>query len=166
MTGKALRPASEADSRRARSGSRLSYPGRLLQLLMVAGALGLAGCASMISNVTEGLATDLSDAILNSEDLEVVRDGAPAYLIMLDALLRNDPDNPTLLIAAGRLNSAYATAFVDNPTRKQAFAGKAFELVKRAACIELSWTCSAEAMPFAEFQMQVDGLGAHAVASA
>ncbi|MYE12287.1 MAG: hypothetical protein F4X99_11665 [Gammaproteobacteria bacterium] len=38
----------------------------------------LGGCASVVSSVTEDLAEDLSSAILDSEDLAVVRDGAPA----------------------------------------------------------------------------------------
>ena len=96
-----------------------------------------------MSSVTEGLAADLSSAILDNEDIAVVRDGAPAYLIMLDALLRSAPDNAPLLNAAATLNGAYATAFVDDPRRQQAFANKALELASRAACPRLVWTCSA-----------------------
>lgn len=144
-------------ARSSRSGAHRKSRICLLPALLAVWLLS-SGCASMISGVTEGLATDLSDAILNSDDLEVVRDGAPAYLIMLDALLRNDPDNPTLLIAAGRLNSAYSAAFVDDPMRKRSFAVKAFELTKRAACIELEWACDAEDMPFDQFEAAVQGL--------
>ena len=101
------------------------------------------GCSSVMSSVTEGLAADLSSAILDNEDIAVVRDGAPAYLIMLDALLRSAPDNAPLLNAAATLNGAYATAFVDDPKRQQAFADKALQLASRAACPRLAWTCSA-----------------------
>ncbi len=107
--------------------------------------VALAGCASVVSSVTESLAEDLSSAILDSEDLEVVRDGAPAYLIMLDALLRSDPDSPTLLAAAATLNGAYGTAFADEPERRRAFADKALRLASRAACEALPWTCTARA---------------------
>lgn len=103
----------------------------------------LCGCASFVSSVTEGLAEDLSSAILNSEDVEVVRAGAPAYLIMLDALLNSDPDNTALLTSAASLNAAYATAFVDDPVRRQAFAVKSFELASRAACSKIDWICTA-----------------------
>ena len=54
----------------------------------------LGGCASLVSSVTERLAEDLSSSILDNDDLDVVRDGAPAYLIMLDALLRSNPESP------------------------------------------------------------------------
>ena len=102
----------------------------------------LGGCASLVSSVTEDLAEDLSSAILDSEDLAVVRDGAPAYLIMLDALLQSDPDNASLLAAAATLNGAYGTAFVDDPERGRAFADKALRLAARAACEEIPWTCT------------------------
>ena len=46
-----------------------------------------SSCSTLISSVTQGFAEDLSVAILESEDLEMVRDGAPAYLILLDLSL-------------------------------------------------------------------------------
>ena len=59
-------------------------------------SLVLSGCASIVSSVTDTLAEDLSRAILDNDDLATVRDGAPAFLIVLDALLTSDPDNPNL----------------------------------------------------------------------
>ena len=111
----------------------------------LAPCLFVCGCSSVLSSVTESLATDLSSAILDNEDVAVVRDGAPAYLIMLDALLRSAPDNRALLTAAATLNGAYATAFVADASRRQAFADKALRLATRAACPALAWTCRARA---------------------
>lgn len=111
----------------------------------------LAGCASLISNITSGLAADLSNAILNSDDPAVVRDGAPAYLIMLDAL-GQDGDNAALLRAAASLNSAYATAFVTDDARRRNFTQKAFRLAQRAACLDVPWLCEARTLPFDEFE--------------
>lgn len=124
----------------ARARSRLR---RLAPALALTAAAVLCGCSKIVSSVASNLAEDLSSAILDSEDLDVVRDGAPAYLIMLDALLRSAPDDPSLLTAAASLNGAYATAFVDAPERRRAFADKAFRLAARAACEEIEWTCTA-----------------------
>ena len=115
----------------------------MMKLVWLAACVLACGCSSLLSSVTESLAADLSSAILENEDIAVVRDGAPAYLIMLDALLRSSPGNPALLNAAAALNGAYATAFVDDPVRQRAFADKALRLASRAACAELSWTCQA-----------------------
>ena len=101
------------------------------------------GCASIISSVTEGLAEDMSSALLNTEDLQVAREGSAAFLIMLEGFLRSSPDSTALMQAGVTLNGAYATAFVDDPERRRLFAERAFELAQRASCAKLSWACSA-----------------------
>ena len=111
----------------------------------------LCGCASLIDKVTSGLAADLSNAILNSDDPAVIRDGAPAYLIMLDAL-GQEGASADLLRASASLNSAYATAFVADEARQRNFTDKAFRLAQRAACIDVAWLCEARTLPFDEFE--------------
>lgn len=120
----------------------------------VAVAIALGGCAALVGKATSGLADDLSAAILDSDDPAVVRDGAPAFLIMLDALLRSGDGNADLLRAAAALNGAYATAFVDEPQRRRAFADKALALARKAACADMRWSCEARAMPFEAFERQ------------
>ena len=129
-------------------------PRRLCALVAQLAILGcLSGCAALIGKVTSGLATDLSDAILNSDDPAVIRDGAPAYLIMLDAL-GQDGSNPDLLRTSASLNSAYATAFVTDETRRRNFTDKALRLAQRAACIDVAWLCDARTLPFDDFEAQ------------
>ena len=117
-------------------------------------SLALPGCAVLAGKLTGGLAADLSGAILESDDPEVVRDGAPAYLIMLDALLRRGGRSPDLLRSAAALNGAYATAFVRDEARRRAFADKAFDLAQRAACIDVEWTCEARTMAFEALELR------------
>lgn len=133
---------------------------------MTAAALLFAGCASLIGSVTGGLFEDLSDAILDSDDPATVRDGAPAYLLMLDALLRGDPDNPSLLRGAATLNGAYATAFVADEDRRRAFATKAFEFARRAGCIDIDWLCDARTMSFDDLARHVATLESRDVPAA
>ena len=114
--------------------------------------LALAGCTNVVTGMTETLASDLTAAMLDNDDLEVVRNGAPAYLIMLDALLRSNADSPALLQAAASLNAAYGSAFADDPDQARNFADKALRLASRAACAEVPWTCEARTMPFAELR--------------
>ena len=119
---------------------------------MVVAIVGcLSGCAALVGKITSGLATDLSDAILNSDDPAVIRDGAPAYLIMLDAL-GQDGNSADLLRAAASLNSAYATAFVTDEARQRNFTKKALRLAERAACLDVAWLCDARTLPFDEFE--------------
>ena len=135
---------------------------RLVAFLLVP---ALAGCASLIGKITGGIATDLSNAILNSDDPEVIRDGAPAYLIMLDAL-GQDSGNADLLRASAALNSAYATVFVEDEGRRRNFTRKALRLARRAACIDVPWLCEAQALPFDELEQRVAGLDVEDVPAA
>ena len=133
----------------------MAYP-RLLAALAI--AVTLSGCAAIIGSVTGGIASDLSDAILDSDDPATVRDGAPAYLIMLDALLRRSGENADLLRAAASLNGAYATAFVADESRRRAFATKAFEFALRATCLDIAWTCEVRTLSFPELERNVQSL--------
>ena len=136
-------------------GARPSATWRRWALVLGLGLLpGLGGCASLIANVTSSLAADLSSAILDSDDPAVIRDGAPAYLIMLDALGK-DSGNADLLRASASLNSAYATAFVSDEARQRNFTQKAFRLAQQAACLDVAWLCDARTLPFDEFENQV-----------
>ncbi len=128
------------------------YPARAAVVLAI--FLGLSGCATLISNATSGLAADLSNAILDSDDPAVVRDGAPAFLIMLDALLRQG-GSADLLRAAATLNSAYATAFVGEEERRKAFTNKALALAERAACMDIDWACEVRTAAFDDLEQDV-----------
>ncbi len=111
-----------------------------------------AGCAIVIETITEDLAQDLSNAILDNSDIEVVRDGAPAYLILIDGLLEQSPDSVRLLSQAATLNSAYASAFVTDPERARVMAQKALDLAAKAVCLDIDEGCGLATMPYREFE--------------
>ena len=112
----------------------------------------LAACASLMSSAVEDLAGDLSAAILENPDVDMVRDGAPAFLLLIDGLLKSNPDNPVLLSQAALLNSAYAGAFVADGERARLMAAKGRAMAERALCVERKENCGVAAKPFAEFE--------------
>ena len=83
---------------------------RLAAAAIVPFVLTLTGCV----NISERLAGSLSGAIQRQTDIETVRDGAPAYLLMIDGLIDGDPQNAQLLLSGARLYGSYASAFVDD----------------------------------------------------
>ena len=102
--------------------------------------LALSGCASVVRKASDGFANNLGAAVLDSEDPATVRDGLPAYLLLLDSLVAaqkpGDPTNAGLLRAAAKLNAAYAGNFTgDDRVRSQRLAGKAFRLAREATCL-------------------------------
>lgn len=159
MAGRVLERIAVARGRRPRVGPLRSGAVALA-------CLAVSGCANLVGQVTSGLATDLSEAILDSSDPAVVRDGAPAYLIMLDALLRRGADNADLLRAAASLNGAYSTAFVTDEARRQAFADKALDLALRAACVDIAWMCEVRTLPFEDLERRVAAMGIRDVPAA
>lgn len=128
------------------------FPG--LAILLLISSLFLSGCASLMSSVTSGLADDLADTILNSRDVETVREGVPAYLLMIDSFLRSSPENPDLLLAAANLNGAFSVFTEGNRTKL--LSAKALDYATRAACIEARSLCGLREMPFREFQSVLD----------
>ena len=115
----------------------------------------LLGCATILNNVTSGLANDLSTAILSSEDPEIVADGLPSYILLIDSFVSSPRPNPAMLRAAAELNGAYATAFVDDLERQRNLAAKAFDYAQRAFCIEHKEGCEVVDMPMDRFKSLV-----------
>ncbi len=103
----------------------------------------LSGCASLIGSATSRMAEDITLAILNQDDPATVRDGAPAYLLMIDGLIEGDPDNTGLLLAGARLYGSYAGAFAEDEDRARRLSQKALHYARRALCEEDAALCAA-----------------------
>ena len=125
--------------------------------LIVVGLVGLAniGCTILVSNATSGLTDDVSTALVDQSDPILVRDGAPAYLILIEGLIAGSPENQDLLLAAARLYSSYASAFVDDRARSSALNAKARDYGERVLCLNARVLCEAIVGPFDVFEAQL-----------
>lgn len=101
--------------------------------------------------VTERLAANVSGAIVNQNDPETVRDGAPAYLVLIDGLIEGEPESIGLLLAGARLYGAYAALFVEEPERAARLADKSAEYAERALCLDLPAVCAVRAAQYQQF---------------
>ena len=90
---------------------------RVVPWLLLSLTLVLSGCASMVSSMASRMADNLADTIANSQDVETVKQGIPAYLLLIDSFVRGNPDDPQLLMAAARLNGSFS-ALVEGPRVK------------------------------------------------
>ncbi|MDA0788443.1 MAG: TRAP transporter TatT component family protein [Proteobacteria bacterium] len=126
---------------------------KILQSLLLASTLSLCGCASLISGVTSGMAADLADTIINSDDVDTVREGVPAYLLLVDSFLRSSPDNVDLLLAASTLNGAF-TVFVDEE-RAKTLSEKSLGYARHAGCLSTRTLCQLDVLAFDEFEAQL-----------
>ena len=54
----------------------------------------MGGCSIVVKRVGNSFSGSLNAAVLNHTDLELVRDGAPAYMLLMDSLLQRHPNDP------------------------------------------------------------------------
>ncbi|MEM9304442.1 MAG: TRAP transporter TatT component family protein [Pseudomonadota bacterium] len=108
----------------------------------------LGGCATIVDSASQRFANALSAGILSQTDEQVVRDGLPAYLLLVDGFIAEDPDNLRLLLAGADLYGSYAGAFVDDPERAKRLAGRGRDYGERALCVADDALCTAFGGPF------------------
>lgn len=118
------------------------------RILLLFAALAATGCASLVGRASDRLAAQLGSAITNSNDPATVRDGLPAYLLLVDGLVEGqtpgDRRNAGLLFAAAELNGAYAGNFTgDDTVRARRLAAKAMDYARRGTCVQDLRLCEA-----------------------
>ncbi len=118
----------------------------------------LAGCAGMVSSATGRLASDLSAAILEQNDPETVEAGAPAYLLLIDGLIRDNPKSEDLLLSGAKLYGAYAGVFVKDAERAQRLTSKSRDYAERALCRHRTELCGLGKRPYDDYRAALDGL--------
>lgn len=113
----------------------------------------LAGCGTLVSAASERVAVDLRSAVLNHDDPDTVRDGAPAWMLMVDAMAAADPGNAALQVQATHLYASYAGGFVagDAP-RARRLSNRARHYGRTALCAQRREACALLDAPFVEFE--------------
>ena len=129
---------------------------------IVVGMSGLClttGCSAVMSSATARLSGSLGAAVMEHNDPETVRQGAPAYLLLIDGLVAQDPDNSSTLLTAARLYSSYAGAFVADEARARRLAESGRDYGWRGLCEQEPRMCGVWNRPFEEFERIVRSLG-------
>ncbi len=126
----------------------MQFSSRKIPGLVLICLVGLGGCASVVQKASDTFAANLGSAVLNSDDPATVRDGLPAYLLLLDSLIAGqqpgDKANASTLLAAAKLDGAYAGNFTgDDKEHAQRLSKKAFDYARRATCLQDAALCGA-----------------------
>lgn len=90
---------------------------------------------------------------MNQDDPETVRDGAPAYLLLLDSFIAGSPDNPAMLAAAAELYAAYGVIFVAEPQRADRLTKRALTYGQQSLCAGNKSACGIHELSFQEFEV-------------
>lgn len=76
----------------------------------------LFSCASMT--------TGLANSLYRQKDIKLVEDGAPAYLLLVEALIDSKPNDKNFLMMGIQMFTAYSSAFVKDQERSKIFTEK------------------------------------------
>lgn len=130
---------------------------RAMPVLAMLGVAAMqAGCASLAASAAAGMADSLSAAILDQDDPELVREGVPAFMLLMDSMVRSSPDDPEILGAAAEIYAVYGTAFVDDPGRARTLTSRARDYGRRALCAQRARTCGIEALAFDDYAQAIE----------
>ena len=82
-----------------------------------------AACVSnkqMTVGSTATLLEDISKSANKQSDLRVIREGMPAYLMLIDGMVEAVPNNARLLITAAQAYASFASAFIEDTDKDYA----------------------------------------------
>lgn len=115
---------------------------------------GVALAAAVMAGCVDfgAISESLGDSIAAQRDPAVVRDGAPAYLILADTFARRAPDDAQAQLAAARLYGAYAGSFVDDAERRRILTQVAYDYARDGLCLRLEAVCGALDARFAPYR--------------
>ncbi|MCB1656990.1 MAG: hypothetical protein H6996_09325 [Moraxellaceae bacterium] len=115
----------------------------------------VSGCSSVLESKAQQFGQNFSQAVLENNDPVLVEQALPSYLLLLDALLKNQSQNMALLKAAAKLNSAYASAFVSDTGRGKGLNDKALDYAAKALCLKNKNLCQLQTLPIDEMAFRL-----------
>ena len=127
-------------------------------LLLLTATLLSSGCATLVSNAATSFGKNLSSAILNQDDPELVRAGMPSYILLLDSFLQGDTDNPALLSSAASMYASYGAVFADDERRASRLTTRARNYGFEAMCLSYTDACGWPTMRYREFVVSLQGV--------
>ena len=108
---------------------------------------------------TATLLEEVARASYRQSDLRILREGMPAYLMLIDGMVQTVPDNEQLLIAAAQSYSSFASLFVEGQDKE--YANLLYERGKQYALRSLEMRGFKEPLqrPFDDFKEGLKRLG-------
>ncbi|MFA6293071.1 MAG: TRAP transporter TatT component family protein [Victivallales bacterium] len=122
--------------------------------------LTLTGCYSA-GNMAAGHFESFVASLNSQEDPELVRQGLPTVILILDSMLQEEPDNPDLLLAASTAYAAYAQVFLvpkEENARAVLLFGRAKGYGLKLLC-RRSFYVTAQDKSFEEYEKALSGFG-------
>ncbi len=123
--------------------------------VLMAAVVALSGCGVLMKGATRPMIRNLTVSTMKQRDIKLVREGAPAFLLMIDGMAEGSPDDAETLMAAARLYSAYVSAFVldEDRVRARILSKKARDYAFAAMSLEHEMFARVRDKSLEEFQL-------------
>ena len=129
---------------------------RLVVAATIAGLLVfLSGCVSYVGSLA---ADTLSSAILNQDDPIIIQAGLPAYLLIVDGFIVENPDSAGTLSAGAQLFALYGSRFPTSEAHAASITWKARSYGQRAVCLVHEPACQWQGMDYEQFVLELEGI--------
>lgn len=128
-------------------------------LLIAVCSMLASGCSLLLSSAATSLSDNLSVAFLNQDDPELVRAGAPSFLLLLDSFVEGSPNNPDVLSAAATLYATYGAVFAEDEVRAARLTSRARRYAQTAMCESYRSACGWSDATYDEFIATLSGVG-------
>jgi len=99
-----------------------------------------------------GLPAALERSIMDNPDPVMVASAVPAYLLLLDTLVANDPEDAGMNAAAAKLYAFYATALSHDTASGARLAERGRSYGAASLCLEVEEACGLGALPFDRYK--------------
>jgi hypothetical protein len=131
---------------------------QVLYLICINGFLiFISGCAQLVQKPLMTFSDNLTNAVLDQNDPELVREGAPAFLLLIEGLIRQSPDSVPMRSSASQMYSLYTAAFINDPERNKKLSETAFSHAEKAFCISRKLSnCNLNKMDFDLFANNIN----------
>ena len=120
--------------------------------------MACATSKTMTVGATASLLEDIAKSAYRQSDLRLIREGMPAYLMLIDGMVEAVPDNKRLLINAAQAYASFASAFIQDEDKDYArvLYARAKEYGLRA--LQQIGMIDPDSKPFEAFEADMDRL--------
>ena len=121
-------------------------------------AFSLSGCAIVMSSAASGLTDSISDSVLNQDDPETAKAALPTFMVLIDGMIRDNPEDPALLASGATLYASYGAIFAGDEERASRLTRRARQYAFDAMCASYEPACGWHSATYDEFVATLDGL--------
>jgi hypothetical protein len=122
-------------------------------------AFSLSGCATIVSSAASGLTDSISDSVLNQDDPETAKAALPTFMVLIDGMIRDNPEDPKLLASGATLYASYGAIFASDDERASRLTRRARQYSFDAMCESYEPACGWHGASYDEFVATLDGIG-------